>query len=930
MSNYKPIAIIGYGCIFPPDGMDVEKFWDNVVSGKSGISDISKTHWKKELYFSEDKSIEDKTYCKLGGLLDDYEFPYSRLEKMGVSESQVSKLNRTQKMTLDTILQAVKSSGLELGSFDTERTGFYLGNMLGDVNLPNYTLKNRIDEIAAYMGEVPEYSQMSDKEKNHIISELKKEMDKRFGKIDKSDINISQSALLGAIKNLLNIKGVSLLVDGACSGSGLVVDEAIKNIHSGKIDTCITSAVLGNMVVTGNIGFAKIGGISGKGSYPLDHRASGLIPGEGAGTIILKDLSKAIKDGNKIYGVIRATGVASDGKGQSIYAPSSKGQVHAMRKSIERVGLKPSDIDYIETHATGTLVGDKIEIATLTEFFSDCDMSGKKVAIGSVKSQIGHSFSAAGMANMMKVIEGINRKMLPPTHNFEEAPNGVDLEKGHLYVNTKLTEWQVKDSDTPRRAMVNAFGFGGINGNILIEEYIPAYHKNLVSDKENFDNIDISIVGIGCYDSHGINKEEWWHNVKNGIDEPSDIPESKWNKVVIDLYGKNNKGYYIDKFKFPCVKFKIPPKVLSQIDRSQQLALLVAGEAIEDYGKDRILEYETGVFVGSMLVLETAHMTDLRIRHLEYIDALKNIDEYEKLSNDAKAKIENSITTNIRKYIAKVEEDTLPGYMDNVITGRISNFFNIKGTNAVYDTDAMSFITAMDQAVMSLARGENKLAVVGGVHANMLPEMFDIFRIYESVNEKDKLGILQMADSVPAEGAVFFVIKNTSEVTENDHVYARITDLSYKSKVEINREETICSKNGKKPFYFGANEGFKLLYNIMRLNEDKNVTGIIRRTAGSFYGGGFEYRVIGKDAIVDKEMTKACKDAAVGKVAADTFEDEIRTRYYFGDTEAQMLASKGFEEAPENIGQYRYRMAIVYKTEDELKQKLEFINKLNK
>lgn len=917
MSSYKPIAIIGYGCVFPPDGKDVEKFWDNVVSGKSGISDVSKIYWKKELYFDDDRSIEDKTYCKLGGVLDKYEFPYSKFEKIGVSKSQVVKLNRTQKMTLDAILQAVKSSELELESFDAEKTGFYLGNMLGDANLPNYTLNNRVDEIAAYMEEVPEYSQMSDKDKNHIISELKKEMEKHFGKLDKSDINISQSALLGVIKNLLNIKGVSLLIDGACSGSGLIVDEAIKNIHSGKIDTCITSAVLGNMIVTGNIGFAKIGGISGKGSYPLDHRASGLIPGEGAGTIILKDLSRAIKDGNKIYGVIRGTGVASDGKGQSIYAPSSKGQVQAMRKSIERSGLKPSDIDYIETHATGTLVGDKVEIATIKEFFDGCDMSAKKVAIGSIKSQIGHAFSAAGMANIVKVIEGINRKTLPPTHNFEKESNGVDLEKENLYVNTKLTEWQVKDSDTPRRAMVNAFGFGGINANIFIEEYVPAYHKNLVADKKNYDNIDVSIVGIGCYDSHGTNKEEWWQNVKNGIEEPSDIPESKWNKVVIDLYGKNNKGYYIDHFKFPCMKFKIPPKVLSQVDKSQQLALLVASEAIEDYGKDRILEYETGAFVGSMLILEAAHMTDLRVRHIEYIDKLKNIDIYKDLSNDAKAKIENNITANIRKYIAKVEEDTLPGYMDNIIAGRISNFFNIKGTNAVYDTDAMSFITAMDQAVMSLANGENKLAVVGGVHTNMLPEMFDIFRMYESVNEKDKLGILQMTDSVPAEGAVFFVIKNTSEVTEKDHVYARITNLSYKSKVEIDKEETISSKNGKKPFYFGANEGFKLLYNIMRLGEDKNVTGKIRRTAGSFYGGGFEFQVIGKDAAVDKEITGAG-------------EDKIRTKYYFGDTEAQMFASEGFEKFPENIEKYRYRMAIVYRTEDELKQKIEFINKMNK
>lgn len=847
--TYKPIAIIGYGCVFPPDGKNVKSFWENIVSGKNGISDISGKYWKKELYYTPDRKVEDKTYCKNGGIITEYNFPIDLAGKFGIESEAIDKLNKTQKMTLDTVLQALTMSGYGLEDLPTD-TGFYIGNMLGDANLPNYSMINRIKEIEHYMEKSSYFKTLNENEKEDIKNRLFFSMKEKLGDLA-DDKNLMPSSLLTELKRILQVQGTGMIIDGACSGSGLVIDEAIKSIQYGNNKVCITSAVLGNMIVTGNIGFAKIGGLAENGAFPLDYRAEGLIPGEGAGTVILKDLAAAIENDDRIFGVIRGSGVASDGKGQSIYAPSTKGQLKAMNKTLEVSGLVASDIDYIETHATGTMVGDKVEIETIKSFFSNEEMKDKKIPIGSLKSQIGHSFSAAGMANLIKVIEGIRRKVIPPTYNYSKPPKGVEL--GNLYINTTLQEWKCKDEYTPRRAMVNAFGFGGINANILIEEFNEQYHSNLIklyTDKKKEKN-DFAIVGIGCYDANGKNFKEWRENVLYGWNDATDVPLERWNETVKNIFA-DNIGYYIENLEFPCLKFKIPPKILKEIDRSQLLALVAAEEAIEDYGKEKIESTKTGVFVGEMMGQEAALKTDLRVRYVEYLDSLKsilnsmgwNIKEIE----DMFLKIKNQI----HNYIPKVEEDTLPGYMDNIIAGRISNYFDLTGTNAVYDKDIISFNAALYQGILSLLSGENDLAVVGAVNGNMLPEFFDIFHEIQK-NEIEGSSKKLLKNCVPAEGAVFFIIKRTCDVNTTDHVYARIHDIKECYNSNDIKSDFLEKINTVHPFYFGAHEGFRMLNSIVKINTENHENAVETFSTGNVYGEGYTYKIAGASIEINSE-----------------------------------------------------------------------------
>jgi len=972
---FEPIAVIGYGCVYPPDGYDAEKFWDVIISGKSGINIVPEERWNWEYYYDEDRKVEDRTYCRLGGYVDSYNFPYTRCN---IKKEKIQNLNRTQLMMLDTIIQALEKSGIKLDSDQNNNIGMFVGNMLGDEYFFDYSLKFRAKEFLYYMEENPEFKNLSVLEKEKIKGEFLKVFDEKFPNIEASEWVKALSSSLGkAVRDILNINGPSMVVDAACGGSIVVIDEAIKWLQTNRLKTCIVSGVLGNMGVTGNVAFAKIGGLSPTHSSPLDTSANGLIPGEGAGTIILKRLDDAISDGDTIHVVIRGLGVASDGKGKSIYAPSSLGQVKAMRKSLKRADLKPSDVDYIEAHATSTLIGDKVEVNAIKMLFENENQLVKSVTIGSVKSQIGHTFSAAGMANLVKVIEGMKRNVLPRTYNYKNSPEDLKIEETPIYVNSENSEWPIKNASKPRCAAVNAFGFGGINGSMVVQEYMENYHKNILNEtanikKKNIENLDVAIVGLGCIDNKAVGAKDWWKR----IDSPSEVnlnyPETRWNNEINEIFKKENSeeviGSFMENFKFKWMEFKIPPVILPQIDKSQLMAMTAAGEAIADYGKEKLNGDTTGVFVGAMLGLESSILSALRIRFVEYIKIMESIEEYSKLSLTIKSAISEYITQQYRKYIPKVAEDTLPGYMDNIIAGRIANYFNISGPNLVIDADSASFMSALEQGIMSLELGETNTIIVGGVHANMAPEFLEVFKTFKASKKSNcpHCGSA-VSDFTPSEGAVFFILKKFSDVTQEDKVYARIKDIFHEGENErkINTENQIISceagtekfnidklgyheccdsfknEKGGIPFYFGAEAGFILLKSVLSLyNEDLShlKKAGIDKTDNKYMVGITSFSLLGGDIFLCLDGVNSTKKPISEPLIQNRLSSLSKSEEYVyligADTwiELTQKISDVLDDreivcdSEEFVSVANYRMAVMYKTEEELIRKLKMVH----
>jgi acyl transferase domain-containing protein/exonuclease VII small subunit len=911
--KFEPIAIVGYGCIFPPDSYDTEKFWNNIVSAKPGVKEMPESYWKKDLYYDNDKHSEDKTYCKLGAYVKDYKFPKTE-EEFHFEKEHIESLNRSQLMLLDTIIQAVKKGNISIDELGSDDVSMVVGNMLGDYSFSNECLINREKQIEYYLENNEIFKKITEDKKKSIKKSLEEDIINKFsnGKLSMKNKGF-HSNLCKGVADILNIKGRKFIVDGACSGSLLAIDNAAKIIHQKKAKTCIVSGVLGNMIVTGNIAFAKVGGLSENGSFPLDVKGNGLVPGEGVGTIIIKTLSDAIKDNNKIYGVLRGTGVASDGKGKSIYAPSSQGQYKAMKKTLNNAGVDPLYVDYVETHATGTKIGDLVELNSLKMLFDESERRDKKIIIGSIKSQIGHCFSSAGMANLIKVIEGFNRNLLPPTNYFERFADEFEMGSVEFCINKKLQKWEKKDR-TPKAALVNAFGFGGINANVLIEEYDADYHKKLLDlHNESLENndVDVSIVGIGCIDNNGCNYKEWSENTKNKFKYLNKYPESRYPQEINDIYNEKNnlKASFIEDFKFPCIKFKIPPVILNEIDRAQQLALIASQESISSYGFDKTVGDKTGVYIGNMLGLETSINTDLRIRHREYLDALNNSDEFNSMDKKDRDSILNDITNKIRKYIPKTAEDTLPGYMDNIIAGRVSNFFDLTGSNAVYDSDKISFEEALEQGIMSLQLKENDLILVGGVNGNMSPEFTQLL---------NKLNI--DSNYIPAEGAAVFLIKRSEDVKENEHVYGRITGIKFNPNISTKREnvydisENSLNEDGSNIFYYGAQGAFQLLKACVEINQ--NDKKYIKITSKSIINGSYEVDVQAPDVEILRDEYDDLADKNCFKVGADSIE--------------KLISKLDSREASldETFKDFDYRIEIVYDTKNQLENKIKSIKNL--
>lgn len=612
-TSYEPVAIIGYGCTYAGPARNKEKFWDMIVNGKTGVQNISGERVKWEKYYSTDKTAEDKTYSCLQGLCD---YP-GMIGKDYNGKVDTHGLNRTQIMSLRTIIEAFENTKYKILELKGKRIGYYMGNMLGDDCYYEFSLQYHRDEIKKYM------------------------------------------------------------------------------------ELCMVTGALGCVNVTGSIGFAKIGGLSDELSRPMDQNAKGLNASEGFGSILIKPLSKAIKNQDHIYGVITGTGVSNDGHGKSIYAPNRKGQVKCMRAALKKGEVLPDQLDYIELHATGTQTGDYEEYESLKMLFQDSKVENQSIPIGSVKSQIGHSFSAAGMAGIIKVLECFHHRTLPPTWGFTKVKEDWHIEDTPFYVNKENTKWRAKDSHY--RTMINAFGFGGSNASVVLEEYIPEgqYGKTQTDiEAKDTTECDIAITGLAVMEPERM----------------EGFSDNRWSPMFVEAFGLENKKVgLIEPLNFPFLKYKIPPIVLKQIDRTQQIALITAGKAIEDYGAERMKGQHVSVYVGKNMHTEQASAFNTGVRYIEFFDDLDELPEIENLGQDIKDKMNQHIKKMLRSYIPAMTEDGLPGYMDNIVASRISNFYDFDSASVVIDGWTNSFSIALSQAIAGLQNGSADLSVVGGI-----------------------------------------------------------------------------------------------------------------------------------------------------------------------------------------------------------------------
>ncbi|QDV89029.1 Phenolphthiocerol synthesis polyketide synthase type I Pks15/1 [Phycisphaerae bacterium RAS2] len=457
----QPIAIIGMGCMFPKSA-DILAFWRLLRRGDDAITPTPPSHWSIADYVDPDPKRPDFTYCGRGGFLSTTEFDPT---EFGIPPTILEATDTSQLLSLVVAKAALEDAGYgESREFNRERASVILGvTGLQELALPlGARLGHPIWRRALAEAGVPA---------DQAESALAKISDAYVSWQENSFPGLLGNVVAGRIANRLNLRGTNCVVDAACASSLSAAHLAMMELATGRCDLALTGGVDALNDIFMYMCFSKTPALSPTGdARPFADDADGTVLGEGIGMLVLKRLPDAQRDGDRIYAVIRGIGTSSDGRSQSIYAPHAAGQARALRNAYKIAGLAPHEVELIEAHGTGTKVGDAVEFDALSGVYREAanDADARWCAVGSVKSQIGHTKAAAGAAGLIKAALAIHHGALPPTIKVARPNPKLDIDTSPFYINTELRPW-VARRGRPRRAGVSSFGFGGSNFHALLE-----------------------------------------------------------------------------------------------------------------------------------------------------------------------------------------------------------------------------------------------------------------------------------------------------------------------------------------------------------------------------------------------------------------------------------------------------------------------------
>jgi acyl transferase domain-containing protein/NAD(P)-dependent dehydrogenase (short-subunit alcohol dehydrogenase family) len=716
MSRYD-IAIIGMGCVLPKAN-SVEQYWKNIVKGDSYVSKMPTSLWHLDSFYSADKSAVEKTYTTDGAFIEGFEFPYLEYK---LPPNTLKGVDPAQLVTIDATRQALDDAGYEVRDPRLENGVTIIGASGVDqyahasLFLKRYGYFKRLRSLLEARGVSTDVIDTLDRE-------FAKELSKRghFWNPAIASVGAITSSISNRIAQVFGVKGFNMTVDAACASSFVALDVGCHALMSGDANIVLAGgADLGTNPAI-YIGFSRVDGLSINGhTNPFDHSANGLVIGEGVGMVVLKRLEDAIKDGDRIRSVIRGVGSSSDGAGQAIYAPSVQGRVEALRAGLNKAKTLAGEVQYLEAHATSTIVGDGNEYDTISSVYSPGRDTKDPLYIGSVKHQIGHLKAAAGVAGLIKTVLAMENAKIPHMPRFTKLTPEATMPSDAIAIPTTMQDWAPR-ADGMRVAAVTSSGFGGVNYHYIVEQ--GDTYK--VPDSRPVVSHEIAIVGTACKVAGADNVDQFWKNMTEGVDlfVDADPKELGWEDLIDPATPgekiTTRKVSRLGEVSINLLKHKIFPNAVSQIAPTQLLGLDLSDQLLENAGFDYAVPKKVGVSIGAM--------------HDDYFDIIfspMSVDEY------GNTIAECPVTKKIDKKILQeciegagqalkdagppVTEHTLPGWMSNVTAGRIANKLNLHGPNFTVDTACSSGLAALLPATYQLMFGDVDAMISGGLNRQL-------------------------------------------------------------------------------------------------------------------------------------------------------------------------------------------------------------------
>ncbi|WP_345866892.1 beta-ketoacyl synthase N-terminal-like domain-containing protein [Shewanella algae] len=463
-----PIAIVGMASLFAGSRY-LNQFWDLICDKIDAITQVPADRWQVADYFDPDKKAADKSYCKRGGFIPEVDF---NPMEFGLPPNILELTDTSQLLSLVVAKEVLEDAGIHEGSdYDRDRIGITLG--IGGGQKISQSLNARLQYPV--LKKVFRESGVSEQDSEMLI---RKFQDQYIHWEENSFPGSLGNVIAGRIANRFDLGGMNCVVDAACAGSLAAMRMALTELTEGRSDMMLTGGVCTDNSAYMYMSFSKTPAFtSDEQIKPFDADSRGMMIGEGIGMVALKRLDDAERDGDRIYAVIKGVGASSDGKFKSIYAPRPEGQAKALQRAYDDAGFPPHTLGLMEAHGTGTAAGDVAEFSGLNAVMSQDNPELQHIALGSIKSQVGHTKSTAGTAGVLKAALALHHKVLPPTINVKQPNPKMAVEQSPFYLNTQTRPWMPRTDGTPRRAAVSSFGFGGTNFHLVLEEHSPELPK---------------------------------------------------------------------------------------------------------------------------------------------------------------------------------------------------------------------------------------------------------------------------------------------------------------------------------------------------------------------------------------------------------------------------------------------------------------------
>ncbi len=692
------IAIIGSSGLFPGSSTK-ETFWDNLLQQKDLTSAATKEDFgaDPQQFFNPKKGVVDKCYSLRGGYIRDFVFDPKGYQ---LDADYLAQQDKLYQWSLFVAKESLADAGY-LKNANLDRCGVVLGNL----SFPTLTSHKHLSQV---------YTDTVRDELQNILKTTDLKLPHHPAQNKKAHLIDHAPSLM--VAKALGLGGSHYTLDAACATSLYAIKLAMDELEAGKSDLMLAGAVCASDQLFIHMGFSIFHAYAANDQkfVPLDSDSGGLVSSEGAGIVVLKRLEDAERDNDNILGVITGIGLSNDGQGKFLLSPNPKGQRLAFERAYAQNGVSPKDTTYIECHATGTPLGDKTEMNSISDYFQE---HKALPLLGSVKSNMGHLLTAAGMTGLQKVLLAMEHEIIPPNIHLE---NSVKASNGWIddkQIITQATPWKLKD----KQAGINSFGFGGTNAHMVIQNYRKGkFESNSLQKRKRPNSESLSIIGMDAHfgDCNGL--AAFSDTIYNGTQHFIDLPKNRWkgfesNEHLLQKFGLPNGeapvGAYIEDFEIDLLRYKIQPKEAETLEPQQALILKVADNAIKDAG----LQPSQNVAV--IIAMEA----ELAIHHyLARWDMSWQLDSAIhqsgiRLSDTQQSALEKATRNSVYYRDGDQTPSQHTSFVGNIMASRIAALWDFSGPAFTVSSGEQSSFRALSIAQQMLENDEVEAVVVGGV-----------------------------------------------------------------------------------------------------------------------------------------------------------------------------------------------------------------------